>query len=445
MKTVLMIAYYYPPDSSSGVYRTLYFANHLKRSKYCHPIILTPDEAFYSWEQKKDYSLLKKIDPDIKIVRTGCMQLREKIIGLGGKRNYKRQSFKESLKKSGKLRKGLFRRIIDIFTEEVLAFPDRQIGWFPYAVRDGIVTARKNKVDLIYSSGSPWSAHLIGVLLKWILNIPLVLDYRDPWNQNTFSEKKSKLFRFLSEQLEKRILKFVDAVICNTHLLRETFFDNYYNLGKEKLYVIPNGFEEKDLVLENLKKVELQKNEFVFIHVGSLYGNRNIGNFIHSIKRLEGEGLLENSKFILIGVGDEIVQEIAAICGNDMQRKKFLTMDRIEHARCISYLESSDCFLLFQQGTTLQVPRKIYEYIALKKPILAITPRKGETANLVLENNLGVVVDDNVDDICNGIIDIKTNYDKFLISISKKQAFMKYNNQKLTEDLNKVFLDVMNA
>ncbi len=442
MKTVLMLAYYYPPDSSSGVYRTLYFANHLIKTKDWQPIVLTLDPGSYSREQGKDYSLLKKIDPNVQIVRTKGIQLREKIIGLRRKPERKSQDIREALNKNDTPQKRKFQKIIDIITEEILAFPDRQVGWIPYAIKGGMVTARKNKVDLIYSSGSPWSSHLIGMILKRILKVPLVLDYRDPWNQNTFSGSKSRLYLSISKKLEARILGNANAVICNTNSLKNVLSDNYNNLNKEMFHVIPNGFEEEDLTPENTVKIKKQKNEFVFIHVGALYGNRKITNFVLSIKHLEKSELLENSKFILIGVGEEVEQEIIAICGKDVYRRKFLTMHRIEHKKCIAYLKSSDCFLLFQQGTTLQVPRKIYEYIALKKPILAITPNKGETAKLILENNLGVVVDDGVTDIREGIVEISENYDKYVKSIAENKAMAKYDNLKLTEDLEKVFLEV---
>lgn len=442
MRTVLMIAYYYPPDSSSGVYRTLYFANHLIKTKNWQPIVLTPNPAFYSWEQSKDYSLLKKNDPDIQIVRTKCLQLREKVIGMCRRPKHKCQNYGEAINESDASQKRLFQKIIDIVTEEILAFPDRQVGWIPYAIREGIRIARKHNVDVIYSSGSPWSSFLIGCLLKRILKIPLVLDYRDPWNQNTFLEPRSRLYLSISKKLEVKILGNANAVICNTNSLKDVIVKNCFHLEKEKFYVIPNGFEEEDLAPENLEKIEKQKNGFTFIHTGNLYGNRNIDNFILAVKCLAEESLLNNSKFILIGAKEDAKQNIIDKGSEVLFRKYFLVMDRIEHQKCITYLKNSDCFLLFQQGTHLQMPRKIYEYIALKKPILAITPEKGDTSKLIVKNKLGIVVDDNVNEICKGIMTIIDKHDEFVEHIENNNAFVKYNNRKLAEDLKKVFHSV---
>ena len=49
--------------------------------------------------------------------------------------------------------------------------------------------------------------------------------------------------------------------------------------------------------------------------------------------------------------------------------------------------------LLLQPGTETQVPSKLFEYIALGKPILAISPREGATSKLVTEECLGMTAE----------------------------------------------------
>jgi hypothetical protein len=47
--------------------------------------------------------------------------------------------------------------------------------------------------------------------------------------------------------------------------------------------------------------------------------------------------------------------------------------------------------LLLQPGTTTQIPSKLFDYLGMRKPILAISPRHGATWNLVTEQGLGEV------------------------------------------------------
>jgi len=47
--------------------------------------------------------------------------------------------------------------------------------------------------------------------------------------------------------------------------------------------------------------------------------------------------------------------------------------------------------LAIQPGTSVQVPRKVYDYLGARRPILALTP-EGATADLVRRSGIGLVV-----------------------------------------------------
>ena len=59
----------------------------------------------------------------------------------------------------------------------------------------------------------------------------------------------------------------------------------------------------------------------------------------------------------------------------------------------------ADVLLLVQPGFPLQVPRKLYEYMALQRPILALTEEEGATARIVKQCHLGSVASNSADAI----------------------------------------------
>jgi hypothetical protein len=54
-------------------------------------------------------------------------------------------------------------------------------------------------------------------------------------------------------------------------------------------------------------------------------------------------------------------------------------------------MAAASCLLALQPGTTVSVPGKLYEYLAIGRPILAIA-EEGETADLVRASGLGKAV-----------------------------------------------------
>ena len=60
----------------------------------------------------------------------------------------------------------------------------------------------------------------------------------------------------------------------------------------------------------------------------------------------------------------------------------------IPHRACLQEIMYADVMLIVQPVTPVQIPAKIFEYIATQKPILAVSAA-GATADIVLDNKLG--------------------------------------------------------
>ena len=76
----------------------------------------------------------------------------------------------------------------------------------------------------------------------------------------------------------------------------------------------------------------------------------------------------------------------------------------VPYQQSLQYLANSDALLLLQPGTMTQVPSKLFDYITVGKPILALSPREGATARLVHENSLGSLAEaENVGQIASAV------------------------------------------
>ena len=70
----------------------------------------------------------------------------------------------------------------------------------------------------------------------------------------------------------------------------------------------------------------------------------------------------------------------------------------ISHSLCLAEMKRSSVLLVLQPDSPLQVPAKIYEYVATGRPLLLIGG-EGATANLVNRHALGVSSPNQVESI----------------------------------------------
>ena len=92
-----------------------------------------------------------------------------------------------------------------------------QWSWAIPAFIRGYILIRRGKVDVIYSIGSAWSAHLAGVWLKKATGLPLISEVHDPLvirkdpNDQGFKKPKNRDARF-RHYLEAQLCKYSDYV-----------------------------------------------------------------------------------------------------------------------------------------------------------------------------------------------------------------------------------------
>ncbi len=412
----LVLAYYYPPDNTSGVFRTLYFFNHIARRGKWNICILTLDPDCYQAEQNKDSHLLAQVAPDIRVYAARAVFPREALISL--KKATPRRENREldvseepTVSSLSPERKaiGWWQQCKDILTEEILAFPDNKVGWLPFAYRQARKIIKEQGINVIYSTGSPWSSHLLGYLLKKRTGLPLVLDYRDPWHGNPYEKQShSKIYRRAIFRLEKAIVNSADKVLCNTERLRQ-FYQQTFRFN-DKFFTLTNGYEQ-DMHQDDAPPGK-DPEEFVLVHAGSLYGGRNPKNFLNAVVRLSNQPGMPRIRVILVGAGEEIRNFIAEEYGSSVLGELFVVTPRVAHEECLDYIRSADALLLFQQGTSLQVPRKLYEYIGFHRPILGIC-EEGEVEDIILYNRLGLPVRDDKDEIEEALKILINSYENF--------------------------------
>jgi len=393
-KSLLLIAYAFPPFAGSGAHRNLRFAKYLSELHW-EISVLSAKSLHFRPGTPVDEELLSHIPSGVAIERTSVRRPLDALLRLrtlfrrkGANRNQGVPRPKVSGGPQGPApAKGL-----KDFISAVLSFPDAEVGWVPGAVLKGMALIRNRGIRLLFSSGPPHSCHLVGWALKAIARVPWVADFRDPWTRRPWLDSvaqaswshRGKVF------LERKIVAAADLVILNTEEAREEFAAFYTHESPHKFVALSNGYNPASQPI--LKETMPSKRVFKAVHAGSFYKKRNPLGLLKALRELISEKRLDPKDIHIRFIGPCEVQEVQAEMEALALEACVEWIPWLDHRRCMEAMAASDLLLLIQPGTHLQIPGKVFEYVMLKKKILALTG-PGATANLIRKYDLGAVVD----------------------------------------------------
>jgi glycosyltransferase involved in cell wall biosynthesis len=403
-----MIAYYFPPVGglgAAGSQRMCRLARYLPLHGW-DTSVLTVRETSYEPYLTLDPSLLARLSPDTKVRRTRVirgltplLKLKGRIAGTLRARTRRRPARPpEALTANGKTdpgaaSQGRFQALKDAVTD-LFEIPDEEAGWLLPAVVAGVSVVRREKIDVLCSSGRPWTAHLIGCALKRLTGRPLITDFRDPWMTNPFRPRYSAVRDKAERWLEGVVIRTADLIVANTSHLREEFSIRF-PAARRKCVEIGNGFDPEDYrALNDRTSAREADGRFRLVHSGFLYGERDPRTFLDALTILKEVHRLDHRQLEV-----ELVGPVGL--PYDLGRHvKEHHLDQIVHVRAaVPYQESlehvahSDAAILLQPGTMTQVPSKLYEYVGLGKVIFAIAEKDSAVCWLMERHNLGSIAD----------------------------------------------------
>ncbi|WP_286264217.1 glycosyltransferase [Thalassotalea atypica] len=351
-KSVLYVAYHYPPIlGSSGVHRTLAFTRYLSENDWQVTVLTVDLVAYQKWSPDQ----LNFIPEKAKVIRA-----------------FARDTAKHLSVKGKYL--------------AWMALPDNLQSWIIGGVLSGLKDIRRNKPSVIVSTYPIASAHFIGYILHKISGIPWVADLRDPMAQPGYPADKKKFFLF--NWIERKIVKHASKAILTAPGAKTFYQDKFPNVDETFWQVIPNGYDEVifDEIANELEPATPETDEKkAILHSGVIYPHeRDPTALFQAFGQLKRDGVISaNSLEIrLRATGhDELYRPML----EKLEIEDIVKLlPPIEYKEALKEMFTVDGLLLMQsEGCNYQIPAKAYEYIRVNNPILALTPKEGDTAQLV--------------------------------------------------------------
>lgn len=405
---LLFVTYFYPPIGGAGLpgaQRAVKFIKYLNNFEI---YVLTVNENDYPVNSELNFKRKLPINNEY-ICRTSFKSIFSYVLQI--RKMFRivfrcSQNYSETLDKptSPKLdsainspHMSILQRIKDIIYE-LCNFPDYASGWILPAVKAGQKILRSKKFDIIFATGTPWSALVIAWILHKISGVKLVIDFRDPWVGNPFDVNNCRMLDRLKCFLERKIVEDASLVTANTVVLKEELLERYADMiDINKIIVLPNGFDPEDyesINVDTTDNVLSDENRLTLAHGGGLYGKRDPAIFFEALKLIEYDKSNNLSDFLFVQMGAVgLDYSLSDRYSELIDQGVFRCDGMVPYHECLRRLKSADVLVLLQPGTKSQIPSKLYDYVCLNRPIITITPMDGALGKLVKQYGFGYVFD----------------------------------------------------
>jgi glycosyltransferase involved in cell wall biosynthesis len=385
-RRILFVNYAFPPTGGAGVQRSLKLIKYMAREGW-EPIVLTASNPSVP---VRDPTLLRDLPESTPVYRCPTLELP---YGLK-QRLWQRTAHSTPTTPSddGGGRGSAIRNWI-ASSARALMTPDPQVGWLPVARRALRKIVKKHSVGWIVVSGPPFSSMLLLHDAPRFPNTRVIADFRDEWaafyiKAVDFHKRAGRTLQRVKE-MERGIVHACDLVTTATEGITEHYKKRYPEIAS-RFVTITNGYDPEDLA----GTPHMKQDRFTITYTGTACDLTTPRYLLEALAGMIRQRPDLEKKVVFRVVGRITEQEHAFI--RDFPYPAVIdTPGYVSHEQSLRFLSEADLLVVIVDeidGSDRIATSKIYEYIASRRPILALVPEVGTIADLVKQTRSGVVV-----------------------------------------------------
>ncbi len=406
-RTVMVVAYYFPPLGLSGVQRTLKFVKYLREYGWKVIVLTTSPGDYYAY----DDSLLEECDDEnIIIYRTES----------GNPKPAKQKKFPSyMLQKLGRA------------ALQTIYQPDSCIKWKKHAVELGSKIMEEHNINAIFATAPPFTDFLVADELAVKYKKPYIIDYRDSWVDNPFHFYATPFHKNYSINLEKQVLSRAEKVIVTTRHSKEILLRRYKFLSHNDVKIISHGFDPDDFAPKS--ELHHDKSKFIITHSGLFQDDRTPKYFFKAVEAFLKKHPEAQSHFEARFVGLMRKPHIKLIKKYKLENNVNL-VGYLPHKEAVKQLQESDV-LWFMLKDTVRSPGKLYEYFGARKTLLVCSP-DGIIRKTAMESEVAFTTDPkDVNSIENALENLYALWKSGKLPVPHESFVEQFNRKLLTGDL----------
>lgn len=405
-KRVLVVSYNFPPVGGAGVQRVTKFVKYLPEFGWDATVLATENPSVPVYDE----SLLADVPPQTVIVKARTLEpayaLKRIVSASNAEPSTRTRSVSEGerSKSSAGDSPSLTLRVRLMAAAKralrgaanILLQPDPQVLWNSRAIEAGLRVLGQRKHDAIFVTAPPFSSLLIGAELARRTGLPLVLDYRDEWSiSNSYLENKRLgwLSRTWQQHQQSLCVRAASALVATTQHSAASLQEVARASECRPLVThIYNGFDTADfhdgpplLPDAALETANDPAQPYKLAYIGTLWNLTSVEPVVRAVRQLAERSSDLASRLELHFVGrrtaaqEELLDQLGPLpC-------RVVRQPYLDHDAALRLMRSADglCLLLSDLPEAGRVvPAKMFEYLAVRRPIFAIVP-PGEVSSLL--------------------------------------------------------------
>lgn len=375
MKKIILLSHYFHPCTLTPAQRISYWAAHFYRLGY-YPIVVT--RAWIS-DLKTHQDTKMPLGKDVVVERFSHYEVHY-LPFRPGMLDRAYLWFGE-----GALRPlFLIAKLLDVFLVRFTLVFTSFSNLLPYLSR----LIHSETPSKILISGEPFYLFRIGYQMNRAHGTPWIADYRDDWTTNELQMQKNggavrRMIAKLESSYERKWVATAQAVVSVSDIYTRRIADFLDKRG----VTVQNGFEESLLARPELPPFE----DFTVIYSGVLYPSQDISIIVGVLDRCFQAGT--PFQLLFLGAGFDVKEKnrVEGMVPDHLKPYVRVTA-RVPRAEALDLLQRSQVVLATAYGQMKGIPSsKLYEYLALAKPIL-LCPSDGDVMEeLATDAGLGFV------------------------------------------------------
>ena len=268
-----------------------------------------------------------------------------------------------------------------------------QWSWAMPAFMHGLRLIKSGKVDLVFSTGGAWSAHLAGLWLKKVTGVTWIAEIHDPLvirkdpNDQGFEKPKNRDARF-RYYLESQLSKYADHVWWFTEGALHYAKVRNHNLNTPNnahgFTVLPGAEPPGGL---SIAKPHVYSDKLNLCHFGSLANDRSLSTILNALVPLIQKYPEVRDLIRIHAYGAPLDSLTIAAIQNLGFSDVLLAHGRLEkdpltgksgRERVVEKMQEADVLILLHgndEWCAEYIPSKFYEYLWTGRPIWGITHR----------------------------------------------------------------------
>ncbi|MEU8303028.1 glycosyltransferase [Actinomadura sp. NPDC048955] len=228
---LLYLAFYFPPSRASGVYRPRATANRLTELGWDVTVFAAPLPFLYDTIGSVDDKLMETVDPRITLVRP----------------DLNRFVWQTDLREYSRFRGAFPQLAQSLYTwGQKHVFPEHYASWGRDSVRRALRMHARRRFDVVLATGNPYSSFAAAWLFHKLTRTPYIIDYRDSWTLDQFSEEPMFDEDHPAWRWERRVLRSAANSLYVNDAQRAWHAERYPRAA-DRMMTVLNGWDADTL------------------------------------------------------------------------------------------------------------------------------------------------------------------------------------------------------